>query len=236
MSEVLENPNLCNVYEKFGNSGVNTVQQFTSKKNFANVHEVRKEYIQATLFDWITFYIGSISVLLLTSFTQKSGSGRYWRFVSLICLGSYETYLYLNDFTSLDSISENSQFEILKPLTWISLLLSSVPIYQRIQIMRQLFVYSGLALSQLGPLWFPSKPDLFSDKKALIQEIENLQKGFVSEVHEESKFVFSSAFESFENNDEMKTLLKRQMGQIVVDLKVLETMTAETSADTKKNR
>lgn len=236
MSEVLENPNLCNIYEKFGASGVEIAQQFTSKKNFANSNEVRKEYIHATLFEWVTFYIGSIVVLLLTSFTRKSSSGKYWRFISLICLGAYESFIYLNDFTCLDSIADSSQFKIWQPLTWISFLLSSVPIYQRIQILRQLFVYSGLAVSQLGPLWFPSETDLFNDKKALIEEFEAIKNGPLSAINDEAKFVFSSAFEHFEDNEEMKTLLKRQMGQIVVDLKVLETMTAESSSESRKTR
>ena len=236
MAEVLENPNLCNVYEKFGNSGVEAVFQISSKKNFANSYEIRKEYIHATLFEWVTFYVGSALVLLFLTFTQKSDSGRYWRFISLLCLGAYESFLYLNDFTTLDSIFSDSQLNFNRPISIFSFILSGIPIYQRIQILRQIFVYSGLAMSQLGPLWFPAKTDLFNDKKALIQEIENIQNRLMPEIYEESKFVFSSAFEPFEDNEEMRTLLKRQMGQVVVDLKILEEMTAETSSETKKNR
>lgn len=234
--DVLETPNLCNIYEKFGNSGVDAVLQASSKKNYANEHEIRKDYILVTLFEWITFYIGSLVVLLLVGFRQKSDSGRYWRFIALICLGAYEAFLYFNDFTVLDSIFADSRLKLGQPASIISYLLSKIPIFQRIQVLRQLFVFSGLAMSQLGPLWFPDKPDLFGDKKALIQEIENIQKGALSEIYEESKYIFSSAFEPFEDNEEMKTLLKRQMGQIIVDLKVLETMTAEASAESKKNR
>lgn len=236
MAEVLENPNLCNIYEKFGNSGIDSVLQTSSKKNFANNREIRKEYIYATLFEWITFYTGSALVILFLSFTQKSDSGRYWRFISLLCLGAFESYLYFNDFTTLDTIFADSQVNLKRPLTIFSFIFSRTPLYQRIQILRQIFVYSGLAMSQLGPLWFPEKPDLFSDKKALIQEIDNIQNGLIPEIYEESKYVFNSAFEPFEDNEEMKTLLKRQMGQVVVDLKVLEEMTAEVSSETKKNR
>lgn len=234
MAEVLENPNLCNVYEKFGNSGVDAVFQISSKKSFVNSYELRKEYIHATLFEWVTFYVGSALVLLFLAFTQKSDSGRYWRFLSLLCLGAYESFLYFNDFTTLDSIFSDSQLNFNRPSSIFSFVLSGIPIYQRIHILRQIFVYSGLAMSQLGPLWFPTKPDLFNDKKALIQEIENIQNHLLPEIHEESKFVFSSAFEPFEDNEEMRTLLKRQMGQVVVDLKILEEMTAETSSETKK--
>jgi hypothetical protein len=236
MAEVLETPNLCNIYEKFGNSGVETVFQVSSKKHFANNNEVRMEYIHATLFEWLTFYAGSALVLLFLTFTQKSDSGRYWRFISLLCLGAYESFLYFNDFTTLDSIFSNSKLDFYRPVSIFSFIFSRIPIYQRIQILRQLFVYSGLAISQLGPLWFPAKIDLFNDKKALIQEIENIQNRLIPEIYEESKFVFSSAFEPFEDNEEMKTLLKRQMGQVVVDLKILEEMTAEASLETKKNR
>ena len=91
-------------------------------------------------------------------------------------------------------------------------------------------------MSQLGPLWLPAKPNLFNDKKALIQEIENIQKEHISEIFEESKYIFNTSFEPFENNEEMKTLLKRQMGQIIVDLKILETMTAEATNENRKNR
>lgn len=234
--DVLENPNLCNIYEKFGKSGIETVLQASTKKNYINDNEVRKDYIIATLFEWLTFYIGSFVVLLFVGFRQKSDSGRYWRFVALILLGAYESFLYLNDFTVFESIFADSQLNFGQPLSIITYLLSRVPIFQRIQVLRQLFVFSGLAMSQLGPLWFPSKPDLFNDKKALIQELETIQKGPLSEIYEESKYVFNSAFEPFEDNEEMKNLLKRQMGQIVVDLKVLETMTADLTAETRKNR
>ena len=80
------------------------------------------------------------------------------------------------------------------------------------------------------------KPNLFKDKKLLIQEIENIQKGPASEIFEESKYIFNTAFEPFEDNEEMKSLLKRKMGQVIVDLKVLETMTAEISGESKKAR
>lgn len=236
ISEVLENPNLCNIYEKFGESGINAVQQASAKKNFVNDQEIRKHYIYSTLFEWITFYIGSSTVLLLTSFTQKSGSGRYWKFVSLIALGAYESYLYFNDFTTLDSIFEESQLKISNPFTIGSFLFSRLTIFQKVQIIRQLFMYSGFAMSQLGLLWFPAAPDLFSDKKTLIQEIENIQNSQIRELLEESKFVFSSAFEPFEDNEEMKALLKRQMGQVIVDLNVLESMAADSTTGTKKSR
>lgn len=236
MAEALENPNLCNIYEKFGESGINNVLQVSSKKNYANNNEIRKDYIFATMIEWTAFYIGSIAVLLLLGFTQKSDSGRYWRFISLLALAAYETHLYFNDFTSLESIHSTSQFNLWQPFTIITFLSSRFTLHQKIQILRQLFVYSGLAMSQLGPLWFPVKPNLFNDKKALIQEIENIQKGPASEIFEESKYIFSTAFEPFENNEEMRTLLKRQMGQVIVDLKVLETMTAEAPNESRKNR
>ena len=236
MSEALENPNLCNIYEKFGESGIDHVLQVSSKKNYANNGEIRKDYIFATIIEWTTFYIGSAAVLFLLSFTKKSDSGRYWRFVSLMALAAYESYLYFNDFTTLESIHSTTRFDLKYPLTLMSFLLSRFTIYQRIQILRQFFVYSGLAMSQLGPLWFPLKPNLFKDKKLLIQEIENIQKGPASEIFEESKYIFNTAFEPFEDNEEMKSLLKRKMGQVIVDLKVLETMTAEILGESKKAR
>lgn len=236
MAEALENPNLCNIYEKFGESGIVSVLQGSSKKNFVNDGEIRKDYIFATMFEWITFYIGSFAVLFLLNFTQKSDSGKYWRFISLLVLAAYESYLYFNDLTTLESIYSTSRFNFKQPFSLVSFLLSRFTLYQRIHILRQLFVYSGLAMSQLGPLWFPLKPNLFNDKKALIQEIENIQKIAVSEIFEESKYIFNTAFEPFEDNEAMKSLLKRQMGQVIVDLKVLETMTAEISSESKKTR
>jgi hypothetical protein len=236
MAEALENPNLCNVYEKFGDSGVNSVLQVSSKKKYANNGEIRKDYIFATMMEWVTFYIGSATVLFFLSFMQKSDSGRYWRFVSLLTLAAYEFHLYFNDFTTLESVYLSSRFNLKQPLKLFSFLLTRFTLYQRIQILRKLFVYSGLAMSQLGPLWFPLKPNLSTDKKALIQEIENIQKRTVSEIFEESKYIFNTAFEPFEDNEEMKSLLKRQMGQIIVDLKVLETMTAESSSESKKTK
>ena len=235
MADVIENPNLCNIYDKFGESGVKTVLQASSKKNFASAEEVRKEYIYATFLEWITFYAGTVAMLLFVSIYRNSDSG-YWKFVSLLILASYETFLYFVDFTTLETLSIEGKFNFKNPSTWISFILSRVPFFQRLIILRQISVNFGLAFSQLGPFWFASKADLFNDKKALLQEIENIQKISASDIFEESKYVFNSAFEPFETNEDMKSLLKRQMGQIVVDLKVLETMTAETSAESRKTR
>jgi hypothetical protein len=234
MAETLENPNLCNIYEKFGDSGLKSISQFASKKHHANDKEIRRDYIHATLFEWVSFYIGSIAVLILLSFTQKSDSLKYWRLVSLICMASYETYLYFNDFTTMDSIHSGSEFSWKNPLSLITFLLSGITIFQKIKFFRQLFIYSGLAISQLGPLWFPARPDLFNDKKKLVQEIQTLQKGVVSEIFEETRSTFNSAFEIFETNDEMKKILKRQMGQIIVDLKLMENMAHEDTLESKK--
>jgi len=236
MADVLENPNLCNIYEKFGDSGVNSVQQAASKKIFANDQEIRKSYIISTLFEWAPFFIGSAAVIILLSITQKADSMKFWRFVCLLMLASYETYLYFADFITLDTIYDNSILKITSPSSWISYLLSSVPIYQRIHVLRQLFIYSGLAMNQLGPMWFSSTPDLLTDKKALLQELESIQNGVASEIYQETKHLFDNAFESFEDNEEMKTLLKRQMGQVVVNLKVLESLTVDSSNEPKKAR
>lgn len=235
MAETLENPNLCNVYEKFGDSGIKLVSQYASKKNYVNDQEIRRDYIFATLFEWVSFYIGSVAVIFLLSFTQKSGSGKYWKFISLICLASYETYMYFNNFSTMDSIHAASMFSWTRPWSLINYFLTQLPLYQKIKILRQLFVYSGLAMSQLGPLWFPERPELFSDKKALLQELQNLQNGVISELFDESKYVFNSAFEIFESNEEMKKLLKRQMGQVVVDLKYMEAMAQEDLIGIKKS-
>jgi hypothetical protein len=236
MAEVLENSNLCNIYEKFGDSGVTSVQQSSSKKNFTNDQEIRKNYIFATIFEWAPFFAGSAAVLLLLSITQKSDSMKYWRFICLLVLASYESYLYFVDFTTLDTIYLSSNVSFLSPMSWISGLISYVPFYQRIHILRQLFIYSGLAMNQLGPIWFKATPDLITDKKALLKEIEDIQNGFVSEIYQETKYFFDSAFVPFEDNAEMMSLLKRQMGQVVVDLKFIESMNSETLENTKRNR
>ena len=72
------------------------------------------------MIEWTTFYIGSIAVLLLLGFTQKSDSGRYWRFISLLALAALKHTFYFNDFTSLESIHSTSQFNLWQPFTIIS--------------------------------------------------------------------------------------------------------------------
>lgn len=236
MSEVIENPTLCNVYEKFGISGVKTVRQTSSKKNFASDEEIRKDYIFSTMPEWLMFYSSTVVTIVLLSATGKPGTGRYWRFVALLILASWETYLYFVDYTTLESIGQSAQFSWTNPLTWIPFLLADVPIFHRVQIARQLFMYIGLAFGQLLPLWFPVKPDLYSDKKALIEELSAVEALTTQAVYKESTFVFNSAFDPFKDNEVMKTQLKRQMGQVALDLKMMESMNVAEFQDSKKNK
>lgn len=233
MVDVLENQNLCNIYEKFGDSGVTTVQQVSSKKKFTNANEIRKEYIYATIIEWITFYSGTLIAIILLGFTKKSDSDRYWRLVFLLLLATYESYLYFVDFTTIETISqERTMLSFTSPLSWISFCLASIPIFQRIKIIRQIFIYIGLASSQLWSLWCPVKSNLLTDKKVLLEEIEKIEKNISSDLYNEALFVFNSAFGPFKTNEEMKALLKRQMGQIVIDLSVLESMNAAANEST----
>lgn len=224
MVDVIENENTCNVYEKFGHSGIETIRQASQKKNFANSHEIHKDNIYNTMFDWIMFYSGVFFTLLVLGVTSKNQSGQFWRFLGLLLLASYESYLYFVDFTTVETISQESAFSWTRPWTLVSLLLSFVPIYQRVKILRQIYIYSGFAISQLGPIWSPAVNDISKDRKALVKELEGIHKLTSSEMMQESSFVFNSAFGPFKENEEMRSLLKKQMGQVAVDLRVLESM------------
>lgn len=236
MSEVIENPNLCNIYEKFGESGVKTVSQASSKKNFLNAEEVRRDYIYSTLIEWVAFYASMLVMALCFSFTSKTESGRYWQLTGMLLLAAYESYLYLVDFTSLESIQRETEFVMLQPQTWYPYLLSGIPLFQRIRFVRKLLTYTGFAMSQCGPLWFPSQPDLFTDKKALQQEVEAIGKLATAQLQQEALFVFKTSSDAFADNPEMRSLLKRQMGQVAMDLRVLETMSNADGAESRKNR
>ena len=232
MIDAIDNENTCNVYEKFGKSGIEAIAQTSQKKNYANPHETRKDYIFATMIDWVMFYGGLLFTLLVLGITSKNQAGQYWRFVGLLLLGAYESYLYFVDFTTLDTIGKESEFSWTQPWTWITFLLSFVPIYQRIKVLRQIYIYSGFALSQLGSLWFPVQQDLSKDRKALLKELERVQLLASKELMQETTFAFNEAFEPFKENEEMRSLLKREMGQVALDLRVLESM---KEADLKKN-
>lgn len=224
MIDVIENENTCNIYEKFGRAGIDAIGQTSQKKHYANRFEIRKDYIFAAMIDSAVFYAGIIFTLLVVGMTSKNQAGQYWRFVGLAFLAAYETYLYFVDFTSLETIGKEAQFSWTNPLSWISFLLSFVPIHQRIKMLRQVYIYSGFAVSQLGPLWFPNPESPFKDPKVMLKELQNIQKMTSTELMQETTFAFNDAFEPFKENEEMKTLLKREMGRVALDLRVLESM------------
>ncbi len=232
MIDVIDNENTCNIYEKFGNSGIEAIRQTSQKKNYANPHEIRKDYIFATMIEWLMFYGGLLFTLLVLGITSKNQAGQYWRFVGLLLLAAYETYLYFVDFTTLDSIGKESSFAWSRPFSVITFLLSYVPVYQRIKVLRQIYIYSGFAVSQLGSLWFPVSEDLSKDRKALLKELQKIQTLSSKELMQESTFAFNEAFEPFKENEEMKSLLKREMGQLALDLSIIESM---KEAELKKN-
>src|SRR5437870_3197433 len=86
------------------------------------------------------FYLGTGLVLFILNVLGKGQFGRFWRFVVFLGITCIEASLILHP---------------TKP-TFLSYIMSNFVIFEQIQIFRQLFITIFIALSQVGPVLFPS--------------------------------------------------------------------------------
>ncbi|BGO96618.1 Chaperone DNAJ [Rhodotorula toruloides ATCC 204091] len=145
--EVLEDENKRLAYERFGPGVQEWGDKLVTKREF-----LAKGTLYAGIF-W-GFAFGSIAVF--TFFRKSERRYNFWRYLSLALCLSLEFHLLFRS-------SPSPTFSFVFP--------HRLP-YQHIALLRQLFISTSMAMSQLGPLLFPETPTHFAAASPASSEAE----------------------------------------------------------------
>ncbi|CAI2171927.1 16503_t:CDS:2 [Funneliformis geosporum] len=141
------------------------------------------------------FYLGTGLILFIINILGKGQFGRFWRFVVFFGMACIEASLILHP----------------KPSTFLTYITSKYVIFEKITIFRQLFITIFIALSQVGPVLFPS--DNTEDLRPTLHNLEILSNA----ANEDVKNQLKSGFYPFQNDTNAQNDLKRKMEKLVVD-------------------
>lgn len=140
--------------------------------------------------------MGTGLILFILNILGKGQFGRFWRFIVFCGIACIETSLILNP-------QSNSSF--------LSYLFQNFIIFERIKIFRQLFITIFIALSQVGPVLFPT--DNTQDIRSNLHNFEIL----CNIASDEIKNQLRSGFYPFQNDQNAQSELRKKMEKLVVD-------------------
>ncbi|KAJ3183944.1 hypothetical protein HDU85_001794 [Gaertneriomyces sp. JEL0708] len=187
--ETLKDPLKRTVYDKFGQGNMDCRRCLTER-----------DYIMNSIPSFLTFYLGTAGVLTVFSVMGLQNSGRYWRFVTLCALACLEANMVYGN--AANSWLQQSL------LPWRT-------VNEQVALLHQLYVVTCIALSQIGPILFPTNKQT---SKQLLTELEALTNMQLKE----STMAFRSAFEPVSRDPHAVTALQRKMEKLAVDLQLLD--------------
>ncbi|CAG8834004.1 24128_t:CDS:2, partial [Gigaspora margarita] len=192
-------------------------QDFTIKEIKANFRKLQLEYhpdknqeegaqetfiwLRAaydTLTDPVKRYaydrFGTGLVLFILNVLGKGQFGRFWRLVVFFAIACLEASMILHP----------------KPPVITSLFLSRWAIFEQIIILRQLFITTFIAISQVGPMLFPSDEIIISPSLANLETLSRIAV-------EESKNQLRASFQPFQGNITAQKELEKKMESLLVE-------------------
>ncbi|CAG8605907.1 21029_t:CDS:2 [Cetraspora pellucida] len=153
-----------------------------------------RDYLVNGWTSFFGFYIGTGLVLFILNILGKGQFGRFWRFVVFFAIACLEASMILHP----------------NPPFITSLFLSRWVIFEQIIILRQLFITIFVALSQIGPVLFPSDEIIISPS---LVSLETISK--VAAI--ESRNFLQTSFQPFQEDIAAQKELEKKMENLVVD-------------------
>ncbi|CAG8745839.1 5705_t:CDS:2, partial [Dentiscutata erythropus] len=153
-----------------------------------------RDYFVNGLTSFVGFYIGTGLVLFILNVLGKGQFGRFWRLVVFLAIACFEASMILHP----------------KPPVITSLFLSRWVIFEQIIILRQLFVTIFIAISQIGPVLFPSDEIIIGPS---LTNLENLSRVAA----EESKNQLRLGFQPFQGDISAQKQLEKKMESLLIE-------------------
>eukprot|EP00842_Homolaphlyctis_polyrhiza_P004705 jgi/Hompol1/5235/HPOL_004265-RA len=173
--ETLKKTSLRGAYDKLGPAALNC-QHCKTERDF---------FLEAAR-SWISFYSITAGILVVLSIIGRLDFGRYWRFAGLLAIAAIEAKMI---FASKDILPY--------VLPWRTT-------FEKISILRQLFVTISIAISQTGPILFST------DDRSNLQLINELEQ--LLDMHAwQSISDFEDVFAPFRDDPKAAGHLQRKM-------------------------
>jgi curved DNA-binding protein CbpA len=189
--DTLNSNNIKYIYDRFGNEG----SECTGCKT-------QKEYLWQAFPPSLGFYAGTGVVLVLFSVSGKAEFGRYWRYVTFAGLVLLELALVMREDTLLHRLC--------------AFLVPNSTVHDQVTVARQLYMTLFIALSQIGPVWFPQQQK--QDMRPLLMQLLATSELSVKEV----SAGMQETVEPFKRDETMVRRLQDGIEKIAVDLKLAD--------------
>ncbi|KAJ3410573.1 hypothetical protein HDV05_003641 [Chytridiales sp. JEL 0842] len=186
-NEVLRDPLLRSVYDKMGPTALDCTRC-----------KSERDFVMHGFSSFFSFYFGTGVILIIFTLLGKGEFGRYWRYVFLIFMGCIEL---ITLFSNSDPIKYFFYWKIS---------------HEKIQILHQVFISVSIALSQIGPIFWPVEGT--DNVAGLITEVENITNANLNEASGH----FASSFEAVAKDPVAVGHMQRKMERMVVDLQLSE--------------
>ncbi|KAJ1660662.1 hypothetical protein IWQ61_000445 [Dispira simplex] len=178
-----------------------------------------RDYVASSRASLLGNYLGTGITLVILHFINKDRFGRYLRFLGIFVLASVEFYLYthvnappanslLTDLTMTSVSPAPTVVQVLRQMG-----LPYLTLHDFSEILHQLYWALVMALSSLGPLWFPNEKQ---EQHSLLHRLHTVTEDLLVE----AQTLFHNAFSPFAS-PQVQIELRRKMGKAVVESYVM---------------
>lgn len=195
--EVLENNEMRISYEAFGEAALNSATK-SSKRN-KNSRITLKDLFEASLMNWIVYYVGSSLVLLLMSIILRK-SGIYWRLTGVLLCAASELYVMTRPRIAVDLDLKAASFGIFPQFT----------VHEKLIIMKNIVVNLSMLFTQLLSISEEPVKTLMEEMTQSSKDIHKMVSGPLSELADDQ---ISEISELIEKNELFGARLKTSLGK-----------------------
>ncbi|KAI8925804.1 hypothetical protein BC831DRAFT_459485 [Entophlyctis helioformis] len=173
--ETLKNPTLRAAYDKLGRAALQCTRCRT-----------QRDFAVESMSPFVSFYLITGGLLVLLGILGRLDFGRYWRFAGLSFIAAVEAQLL---------------FGATDPLWFV---LPWRTTFERITMLRNLFIVLSIAMSQVGPILFPADTRPLTNYLNELEQITDLQS-------RQALGCFAESFAPFQDDPRSAGLLQRRM-------------------------
>lgn len=203
--EVLNNEPPRFIYDCYGDDIYKTVESSSAKSNSKS--SIR-DFLQQSLLESIAFYIGT-SFLFAVSLLWGNQKAIFWRFTALCAFVSLELFILMRP-VRFGAASPSSNLLV----SFVLRYWNSFATFEKIKILRQIYMYGSMAMSQLSSLFIEL------DEHILCREISKRLKDLSDQVvHQEAEYQLKSVLNIAKKEEAIKGIIVHSTSKLAADLR-----------------
>ncbi|KAI9228433.1 MAG: hypothetical protein DHS80DRAFT_15573 [Piptocephalis tieghemiana] len=188
--ETLNDPVKRYAYDRFGMEAIQSCDHCIT----------RRDHMYGVLGSTIGFYVGTLMILGLLTLLHKAMFCQFGRYIALLALAVSEGTLIIQ--------SEGTFSHILR------ILFPGTTIHDQVQILHQIYITLFIAVSQVGPIWWPSQER--SIRATCVQTLQGAEA-----ISKQSLRALRDGLEVF-GNDESREVVRQRMIKLATEIRLLD--------------